>query len=155
MNLNELLATVDQLAEDGLILPEETCEALKDKIDAYYAATKSLEAIADSLDEEEKRIYARKKNVQNNIKRMREYLLFNMKHFGWSEIKGSVHKAKIVRTEKFLVKADPDKYVGTELVIAETSYKFDKDKLKSLCEADPEKYKDICEFQQGESVRLT
>lgn len=155
MNLNELLSNIDQLAEDGLQLPDACNEALKDKIDAYYFALKSLDAISESLSQEIDKVRAKKKNVENNIERMRDYLLFNMKHFGWAEIKGNAHKAKIVTRKTFVVKHDPQMYIDHEFVDEIKTYKFNLEKLKELVERDPKTYEELATWEQKESVRLT
>jgi len=155
VNLNELLTNIDQLAEEGLEIPAEIMPELRNKIDGYYNAIKALEAISEHLGQEAARVKQRQQQVENNIQRMRDYLFFNMKHFGWDEIRGACHKAKIVKQKKFVIHHNPQMYIDHEFVISKTFYEFDKDKLKKLVESDKEKYANIANFEEKETVRLT
>ena len=153
MNLNEILSNVDRIAEEGVEIPLELHEDLKNKVDSYYKVLSILGSEAERLKFEANHLQQKQKSVENNIANLRKYILNNMKHFGWLKIKGQNHSATLVNTKKWKVYADPRNHVGEPFVKEVISYEFDQELMKELVITDAA-MKDICGFESAEQVRI-
>ena len=78
-----------ELLEDPDVDPEvveDTMDAvnmeLEDKLDGYCTIIKELEAKADMLDKEKKRLDTRQKTVENSIKKLKQRMMLSMTLLG-------------------------------------------------------------------------
>ena len=75
--------TADEILEAGV----ETEEAIQDKADGYAKVMSVLEAQAAAIKDEEARLAARRKVIENNIKRMKLSLQQSMEMTGMTKFK--------------------------------------------------------------------
>lgn len=82
------------LIEDGHEGLEDTLEALsdaiEDKVENIGKLVKTVEAEATGLKAEEQRLADRRKSLESNIKRLKEYAYQSMLDAGMKKIKGSL-----------------------------------------------------------------
>lgn len=97
MKLYELTAGYQQvleMVEEGNSDYLETLEALEgaieDKAENTAKMIKSLDAQAEVIKAEEKRLADRRKSLENQAKRMKEYLQHNLEAAGLKKVKGSL-----------------------------------------------------------------
>ena len=88
---------------------KETFTDLEKKIDSYGEMMNALAVQSTQLDNEIKRLQAKKKTIDNTTKRIKEYLLFNMQMTGQSKLKGTFWTAS-VRNSKAVDIADVDTF---------------------------------------------
>lgn len=90
------------MADDEDIEPDvfrDTLEAIEgeydDKIEAYCKCIKNLEGDVNAVNEEVKRLQAKKKHLENNIKRMKDTIFNSLKTMERKSAGGKVLKASI------------------------------------------------------------
>ena len=103
--LYELTGELIQLAEIGLeedVDAEvfvDTLEAVEgeydDKIEGYCKVIKNIEGDIDAVKKEIERLTARKKNMENNVQRMKDAMFNSMKVLGKTTAGGTILKASI------------------------------------------------------------
>lgn len=146
MTLYELtteLQTLMEMLEDPELdeqAVKDTMEGVEgeydDKVDSWLRVVKSLEAEGKAIREEEKRLQGRRIAIENNTKRMKEFVMMSMRAVGKNEA-GTVLKAKIQKNggltplvfkEGFDPKDAPDLYKKVE-------YSFDTAAIRAALEA--------------------
>lgn len=122
MNLYELTGAylhIQNMIEEGAEGLEDTLEALndalEDKAEGYGRVIRNLEAQANALREEEKRLADRRRSIENNIKKLKENLQASMKFMGKTKIKTNLFSFSIAKnppTVKVIdIRAIPAKYL--------------------------------------------
>jgi phage host-nuclease inhibitor protein Gam len=88
--LSEQYALLEELAESGEDVAEELAaltDAIDEKGSALARVLATLKADASALREEEHRLSARRKAIEANAERIRDYLRANMEHCGIHKIR--------------------------------------------------------------------
>jgi|SRR5690625_1999315 len=89
--LNEMFQNIQTLIEDGQEGLEDTLEsinlAIEDKLENIAKVIKNLEAEAKAFREEEKRLAERRRSIENDIKRLKEYAEETLRTTGNRKIK--------------------------------------------------------------------
>lgn len=157
MNLYELsenYAQIQAMIEDGSDGLEDTLEsldeAIEDKAIGYAKVIKNLEAQSKALEEEEKRLYERRKSIDNNIKRMKESLYENMKTSGKKRIKTDLFNFNIQKNPPSVRVAD-EALIPKRFYVKQAPKRDNKGILQAL-----KNDEDIpgVEIAQGEGVRI-
>lgn len=147
MNLNELLASIQECEDDLLDIPEELDEQLKDKVDAYYLKLREMQSKADFFGQLAKDYSDKKKQLEANIERMKEYFRRNMEAFGWQSLQGNRHKVKFITQKRFSVLVECDSEVARnypDFVEIKFVHSWDKDRLREEFLKNPEPLKEVC-----------
>lgn len=114
----QIMALMDEPELDPQTL-KDTMEgiegAFEDKFDGYAAVIRTMQGNLKTLEEEKKRIDARMKSWENNIKRMKEIMLFAMNETGKTKFKTAFNsfwtqknKAAVVMDEEDFRKIPED-----------------------------------------------
>lgn len=115
INLQDLLE--DETISQDLIekAMKEVSEDIEEKAENYAAIMKNLEAEAEALEKEEKRLAARKSSLRNRNKILKENLENSMKATGKTKFKTRLFSFNIAKNPPSLDIADeeliPDKYI--------------------------------------------
>ena len=156
----ELLALMDMADEEDLD-PQalaDTLEGLEgefdEKVDGWCKAVKNLEAEQKALKKESKRLAERAKKTENNIKHMKETLMFCMKAIGKTEA-GGLFKAKIQRNGSVLPLVFQEGFTAEEApeLFQKVAYSFDNDAIREALDGGAE-LPFVHYGERGESVRI-
>lgn len=115
VNLQALLE--DETISQDLIekAMKEVSEDIEEKAENYAAIMKNLEAEAEALEKEEKRLAARKSSLRNRNKILKDNLENSMKATGKTKFKTRLFSFNIAKNPPSLDIADeeliPDKYI--------------------------------------------
>ena len=115
INLQALLE--DETISQDLIekAMKEVSEDIEEKAENYAAIMKNLEAEAEALEKEEKRLAARKSSLRNRNKILKDNLENSMKATGKTKFKTRLFSFNIAKNPPSLDIADeeliPDKYI--------------------------------------------
>lgn len=115
INLQDLLE--DETISQDLIekAMKEVSEDIEEKAENYAAIMKNLEAEAEALEKEEKRLAARKSSLRNRNKILKDNLENSMKATGKTKFKTRLFSFNIAKNPPSLDIADeeliPDKYI--------------------------------------------
>ena len=115
INLQDLLE--DETISQDLIekAMKEVSEDIEEKAENYAAIIKNLEAEAEALEKEEKRLAARKSSLRNRNKFLKDNLENSMKATGKTKFKTRLFSFNIAKNPPSLDIADeeliPDKYI--------------------------------------------
>jgi len=130
-----LLAEPEINEETGeLIEPEETIvlkqldELAKqetEKIDNIAYAFKHADAEIAFLKDEEKRIADRRRAIENNNERFREYIKNTFIFHGIEKIKGKVHTLSLRKSQRVIIDCEPEE-LPTGYVTEKITYQPDK-----------------------------
>ena len=82
--------------------------AFKDKAVACAAVTKNLRAESDAVDAELKRLMKRKAAIDNNRKRLIDYLLAEMQKAGVDKVDGGLHQIRRAKSPLLIQIIDED-----------------------------------------------
>lgn len=157
MNIYEITGAylqIQQMIEDGVEGLEDTLvsldDALEDKAIGYAKVMKNLEAQANAIKEEEKRLADRRKTLENNIKKLKESLEESMIQVGKKRIKTDLFNFNIQKNPPSVKIIDEN--IIPENYLIEQQPKVDKKAiLKDLKEG-----KEVpgVEIQQSEGLRI-
>ena len=158
-HLYELTGNFQQLwemADDPEMDPDtwqDTIEAIdmeiEDKADGYAKIITQLTADAEGLEKEEKRLYARRKAIENSVKRLKENLQQSMEVTGKTKFKTDLFSFNVQKNAPSLVLDVPENEVPKEYLIPQAP-KVDKAAMKKNVEA----LVGICHLQQSQSLRI-
>lgn len=126
---------------------------LEDKADAYAKVIRSLEADSASLKAEIDRLTARKKTIENNIKRMKESLEMAMRAADRLKIKTTLFSFGIQKNPPKLI-IDDEKAIPKQFLIPQPD-KIDSTAIKAMLKTLPEN--GVCEWahtEQTSSLRI-
>ena len=145
-----------ELLEDPDVDPEvvnDTMDAvnmeLEDKLDSYCVIIKELEAKADMLDKEKKRLDTRQKTVENSIKKLKQRMMLSMKLLGKKKVKTDKFSFTIKSNAPSL-KIDDEAKVPAEYKLPQPD-KIDSAGLKKFLAG---KDTDYAHFEQSESLLI-
>lgn len=88
--------------------------AIDDKVEGCARVIRNLGADVDALEKEEKRLYARRKAVENKLERLKEYLRVNMALANKSRVKTTLFSVSLGE-EKLVVEVFDDALVPDDL----------------------------------------
>lgn len=156
--LNSLLTSLRE-AEDGLIEIDlkEVLGSIKGKVDNTFEVLDRLESDSERMGKMAKAVQARKKSIDNQIKRLKDYVQFSMEEDGTTELLGETHKLKLYSRKGVKVKdqeIDSTLFLAFPEVITRT-YAFEKNVLKEKYKADPEAYECLMEKSESKHIRFT
>jgi hypothetical protein len=150
-----------EMANDGELEEEvfiDTLESIEgefdDKVECYCKALKNIEGDIEAVDAEIKRLQAKKKAMENNVKRMKSVMYKSMKILGKTTAGGNILRASIQKNggKLPLILAD----IKPELLPAEfriTEYRADGDAIREALDAGREL--DFAKYgERGESLRI-
>jgi hypothetical protein len=159
--LNDLLTNLRD-AEDGVIAlsPEQLTIALgsvKDKVDSTFEVISRLESEVLRLSEIAKEFTAKKKTVENQVKRLKEYVQYSMESDETTELLGDKHRLRIMTRKGLKVS---EREISSTLFlefpeVINRVYSFDKNLLKEKFKANPEKYAELVSPSLSTSLKFT
>lgn len=146
-------ALLDKVSEQGGDLTQEDLDALdavemafEDKVDGYAAVIQTMKLHAEDYDIEERRLWTRRKILQNSIQAMKDRLAVNMARLNQTAVKGKRFNVRLNHSQSVEVvdeAAVPDQYKITEVAV-----------VKALVKSALESGEDVpgCRLKQNESV---
>ena len=159
--LNDLLTNLRD-AEDGVIAlsPEQLTIALgsvKDKVDSTFEVISRLESEVLRLSEIAKEFTAKKKTVENQVKRLKEYVQYSMESDGTTELLGDKHRLRLMDRKGLKVS---EMEISSTLFlefpeVIRRNYSFDKNLLKEKYKENPEKYGELVSPSTSTSLKFT
>lgn len=132
LRLQEMLAEsdVDGELEGGYI--EDTLEAIEGAIDKKAASIvyvmKNLSAPITAIDDEIRRLKAKKEVIQNGVNRLKDYIQTTMEAMELDKIETDLIKIRLQNSPPSCVLADADAVVPDEYKITEIVVSLDKKK---------------------------
>ena len=159
--LNDLLTTLRE-AEDGIInMDKEALQSIlgnvRHKVDNIFEVMDRLESESDRMARLSKSFAIKKKSLDNQLKRLKEYVLYSMELDEATELYGEVYKLKLYNRKSMKVKdIDVDSILFMEYPeVIKREYSFEKNVLKDKYKADPEKYESLMESSQTKHVKFS
>lgn len=148
---------IQQLIEDGA--PEEAfIEALNaidgelaEKLENYAAVIKNIESDVVGIKAEEKRLYHRRREMEDRIERMKANMQFAMVTAGQSKVKGEKFNFTVQKNPPSLKVLD-DAVIPPQFISVEEVRNIDKKAILAELKNGAE-IKGV-EIQQGESIRI-
>lgn len=136
-SLTDILSQIEAIEDAEIELPLATKYDLQDKIDDYYRVIKSLEASKAGLKAEIEVFKSKVESLDKKIDRIKDHLVYGMRTFGWSKIKGNLVSASI-RTGRSVLILDDNPEAYPEFTVSKTSVFWDKKKIKEALEEKPD-----------------
>lgn len=138
--LQQLVETSDELTPEMIANTlEGIVGPLGDKLDAAFSCARNIEGMANTVDEEIKRLTDRKKSFENRVKSIRQYVLACLLASGQDKLKTVANtftaakgRASVVIDNDDLI---PDEWEGIELVNVKTSIVPDKKAIMAAFDA--------------------
>lgn len=142
-----------ELDEKALL---DTLEGLEgeynDKVEGWCKVIKSLEAEQKALKEESKRLSNRAAAIENNLSRMKNFVMDSLRATGRQEA-GNVLKARIQRNGGQLPIIYSSEAKDVPNVYRKTTYSFDTDMIRAVL--DSGESLDFAKYgERGESLRI-
>lgn len=111
MRLYEITHVIVEAQHDSVDIEQlsQLQMAFKDKAVACAAVTKNLRAESDAVDAEIQRLMKRKAAIDNNRRRLCDYLLAEMQKAGIDKIDGEIHRIRRARSPLSVQILDEDK----------------------------------------------
>lgn len=150
-NYNQVLELAEQLdAETLKDTLDSIDEAIEIKVENTAKVVRSLEGNVDAIDNEIKRLTAKKSTLNNNIKGIKSYMQESMEQVGKEKIKGQLFNIGIQNNPQSVNVVD-EKKINLDYFIEQPS-KLDK----KLLLADLKEGKEVegAELQQTRSLRI-
>ena len=142
----------DPFADEDILREtlEELTENFADKVDAYGKVIRQLEADADAIKQEEMRLTQRRKNIENNIERIKDRLKESMIAIGEPKIKTELFSFSVQKNPPAL-RIDDESRITHDYLIPQPP-KID---TKAIKQAIKEGFHfDWCHLEQSESLRI-
>lgn len=138
--LKEILTQLAALdAEDEFIDPGQIIGDLNGKVDGIKAKIDEWDAEIERLNHWENQISARRRVYANAIERLTNYVQFQMTQHGYEKLPGEIWEIKWRKNPPRVdvhVPADANQFLRHRAFVKqETSYKWDKNKLKEALKA--------------------
>lgn len=126
--------------------------AFEDKFDGYAGVIRYMDSQITMLDEEKKRLDSRITTWKNNVKRMKENMLFAMKATGQTKFKTAQNSFWVQKTpESVVIDVKSFKEIPEEF-LRYRDPEPDKTKMKEAIKAG--KLEGIAHLEQSETVRM-
>lgn len=157
MKLYDLTEQYNQLLEIAEQVDAETLkdtldsinEAIEDKAESTAKVVRTIEAEANAIDEEIKRLNARKQTLVNNAKGLKEYLQTELEKVNINKVNGSLFTIRIQNNPPSVAVEDETKL---QAYLVEQQPKLDKKALLSDLKAGKEV--EGAQIKQTKSLRI-
>ena len=127
--------------------------AFQDKSIACACVIKNLSAEVNAIESELKRLQDLKATRQNNVDRLKAYILANMKAAGLSKVENGVHSLRIAQSPLSITVTD-EASVPVEFKIEEVNVKIDRQAIAEQIKRSGEIPEGI-QATQGEHLRIS
>jgi len=128
--------------------------ALEDKADNYAKIMRMLDGDALAIREEERRLEARRKTVENNIKRMKQSLQTMMELTGKTKFKTQLFSFNVQNNPASVVIDEPDVANIPERFLKYKDPEIDRKAIKDAIKAGDEDAMDIAHLEQTRGLRI-
>lgn len=128
--------------------------ALEDKADNYAKIMRMLDGDALAIREEERRLEARRKTVENNIKRMKSALQYAMEATGKTKFKTQLFSFNVQNNPTSVVIDEPDIANIPERFLKYKDPEIDRKAIKDAIKAGDEDAMDIAHLEQTRGLRI-
>ena len=128
--------------------------ALEDKADNYAKIMRMLDGDALAIREEERRLEARRKTVENNIKRMKQSLQTMMELTGKTKFKTQLFSFNVQNNPASVVMDEPDVANIPERFLKYKDPEIDRKAIKDAIKAGDEDAMDIAHLEQTRGLRI-
>ena len=154
LNLLELAEDPD-IDEQAFMDTLEGIEgALEDKADGYAKVMRMLEADAKGIKAEEDRLSARRKTIENNIKRMKQSLQYAMEATGKTKFKTQLFSFNVQNNPASVVMDEPDVANIPERFLKYKDPEIDRKAIKDAIKAGDEDAMAIAHMEQTKGLRI-
>jgi len=154
LNLLELAEDPD-IDEQAFLDTLEGIEgALEDKADNYAKIMRMLEADTKGIKAEEDRLSARRKTIEDNIKRMKQSLQTMMELTGKTKFKTQLFSFNVQNNPASVVMDEPDVANIPERFLKYKDPEIDRKAIKDAIKAGDEDAMDIAHLEQSQSLRI-
>ena len=128
--------------------------ALEDKADNYAKCMRMLEADAKGIKAEEDRLSARRKTIENNIKRMKQSLQTMMELTGKTKFKTQLFSFNVQNNPASVVMDEQDIENIPERFLKYKDPDIDRKAIKDAIKAGDEDAMDIAHLEQTRGLRI-
>ena len=128
--------------------------ALEDKADNYAKIMRMLETDAKGIRAEEDRLSARRKTIENNIKRMKQSLQYAMEATGKTKFKTQLFSFNVQNNPASVVMDEPDVANIPERFLKYKDPDIDRKAIKDAIKAGDEDAMDIAHLEQTRGLRI-
>ena len=128
--------------------------ALEDKADGYAKVMRMLEADAKGIKAEEDRLSARRKTIENNIKRMKQSLQYAMEATGKTKFKTQLFSFNVQNNPASVVMDEQDVANIPERFLKYKDPEIDRKAIKDAIKAGDEDAMDIAHLEQTKGLRI-
>ena len=128
--------------------------ALEDKADNYAKCMRMLEADAKGIKAEEDRLSARRKTIENNIKRMKQSLQAMMELTGKTKFKTQLFSFNVQNNPASVVMDESDVDNIPERFLKYKDPEIDRKAIKDAIKAGDEDAMDIAHLEQTRGLRI-
>ena len=154
LNLLELAEDPD-IDEQAFLDTLEGIEgALEDKADNYAKIMRMLDGDALAIREEERRLEARRKAIENNIKRMKSALQYAMEATGKTKFKTQLFSFNVQNNPASVVMDESDVANIPERFLKYKDPEIDRKAIKDAIKAGDEDAMDIAHLEQTRGLRI-
>ena len=154
LNLLELAEDPD-IDEQAFLDTLEGIEgALEDKADNYAKIMRMLEADTKGIKAEEDRLSARRKTIENNIKRMKSALQYAMEATGKTKFKTQLFSFNVQNNPASVVMDESDIENIPERFLKYKDPEIDRKAIKDAIKAGDQDAIDIAHLEQSQSLRI-
>lgn len=134
----------------------DTLEALEGELVTKAENIAKIESMmayeVSAIEQEIKRLTAKKKTIENGQSRLKKYLFDNMKRLGMDKLKGELFTVSIRKNPPKLIIDDPDKVPASFLTIVPEHYEINNPMLKDALKAG--EFVTGAHIEQGESLQI-
>ena len=128
--------------------------ALEDKADNYAKCMRMLEADAKGIKAEEDRLSARRKTIENNIKRMKQSLQYAMEATGKTKFKTQLFSFNVQNNPASVVMDESDIGNIPERFLKYKDPEIDRKAIKDAIKAGDEDAMGIAHLEQTRGLRI-
>ena len=128
--------------------------ALEDKADGYAKVMRMLEADAKGIRAEEDRLSARRKTIENNIKRMKQSLQYAMEATGKTKFKTQLFSFNVQNNPASVVMDEQDIENIPERFLKYKDPDIDRKAIKDAIKAGDEDAMAIAHMEQTKGLRI-
>jgi hypothetical protein len=136
---------------------EDTLGSVKDKVDGIFEVLDKLDSESERMGRLAKSFSVRKKALDNQTKRLKQYVLYSMDMDGTTCLFGETHKIGLHSRKSMKVKdieVDSELFMEYPEVITR-EYRFEKNVLKDKYKADPKKYEELMEESETKHIKFS
>ncbi len=128
--------------------------ALEDKADGYAKVMRMLDGDVVTIKAEEDRLSARRKTIENRIKRMKQSLQYAMEATGKTKFKTQLFSFNVQNNPASVVMDEPDVANIPERFLKYKDPEIDRKAIKDAIKAGDEDAMDIAHLEQTKGLRI-